>query len=154
MLNGMALREDEILKNGIITCRISYSDKETEKKIDQYIIDNDILIFRDGKIKTQYYHGNHCIVGFPFDEAIKIKNIYNITIDLIRSVLSKREIENLKMGDKITFTSDNNMIGLNCTNKGTVYKVEENNVTILKYRSQKKGWKLSVGQNVTIKKGW
>ena len=86
---------------------------------------------------------------------MKLKEYFGdkIRLDLFRHYIGKKELENLKVGDKVKINKASDFgFSVNC--KGTVYKIEENTVTIKKYRSKTKGWIIKTGEEGNIYKGW
>ena len=144
-----------IIENGITTYRISYgSEGEIQSSIVNFMKENEMYCFYDGKVNWSIHIGNYCIVGIPeefipilqekFGEIIK-------GVDLKRSTLSRKDITGLKEGDKVKVTTENAFAGIS-RDQGTIYKITDNEVTVRMYRSKTKGYRLRVGEAGSIEK--
>jgi len=145
----------DIIENGITTYRISYkADKEIQKEIVDYIKQNNMYCFYDGRIDWNIHIGNYCIVGIAEKFITELKNKFGdiiYSVDLKRTTLSKKDISGLKEGDKVNIISEN-MFGGYSGNQGTVFKIEDNEITIRAYRSKTKGYRLRIGEPGSIEK--
>jgi len=143
--------------NGVNLYRVNYLDKETEKEIKEFAEKNNLKEYRHNFISNAGYRGNFCYPYVLEEHALKIKEKFGdkIKLDLKRHILGYTDIKDLKEGDKVVLnkTSD---FGINSDNKGKVYNIdkEKGEITIIKYRSRNKGWKIRLGEEAIIKKGW
>lgn len=143
--------------NGVNLYRVNYFNKETEKAIKEFMKAQGIKEYRQHNISEAGYIGNFCFPYIIEEHALKIKEKFGdkIRLDLKRHILGYTDIKDLQTGDKVVLnkTSD---FGFNSDNKGTVYNKdkEKGEITIRAYRSRNKGWKIKIGEEAIIKKGW
>lgn len=139
---------NKIVKLSWVDHNMEYNEfNEIAENVTTYLNNNNI------ELSSHFRIGNFCINGIPENAAIEIKNKFNAThIDEPQTLLTSNDIETLTIGDKVSIEL-NGMFGAS-ENKGTVYAIEGNTVTIKKYRSKTQGWTLEAGQIATITKGW
>ncbi len=145
--------ENEILNNGTTTYRFSYETNQDEKEIIEYMQNNEMYTIEDGRINYRIRVGNYCIVGVPAHQLEQLKEHFGNRIkyvDLERTIVSRKMIHDLKEGDKVKLVLDG-IFGLQ-TAQGTVFSIEDNQITIRQYRSKTKGYVLNVGQYGHIEK--
>lgn len=145
----------DIIENGITTFRIFYdADREIQASIVNFMKENEMYCFYNGKIEWNIHIGNYCIVGIPEKFIPTLQEKFGETIkgiDLKRSTLSKKDIAGLKEGDKVRVVMENAFAGMSA-NQGTIYKITENEVTVRIYRSKTKGFRLRIGEAGSIEK--
>ncbi|WP_299831339.1 hypothetical protein [uncultured Metabacillus sp.] len=143
--------ENNILENGTYTYRLSYETKEDEEAILNYMRDNKMYTFDEDGLNFRIRVGNYCIVGVPEKFINKLKENFNIThMDLKRKIIGKKDIEGLKVGDKVKVYIDG-IFGLS-SDQGTIYEINENEVIVRKYRSRTKGYTIQIGHIGEIEK--
>lgn len=146
-------QEKEILENGTITYRINYDSLEDEKQIIEYMKNNEMFCLYDGQFDYQIRVGNYCIVGVPLEFLNQIQEKFNNSIKYIdheRKILGRKDIKNLKVGDKVKVTLDG-IFGLSEA-QGTVFSISENEIVVRKYKSKTQGYVLKVGHTGSIEK--
>jgi hypothetical protein len=146
-------QEKEILENGTITYRINYDSLEDEKQIIEYMKNNEMFCLYDGQFDYQIRVGNYCIVGVPLEFLSQIQEKFNNSIKFIdheRKILGRKDIRNLKVGDKVKVILDG-IFGLSEA-QGTVFSISENEVVVRKYKSKTQGYVLKVGHTGSIEK--
>lgn len=146
---------NDIIENGITTYRILYgTEREIQSSIVNFMKENEMYCFYDGKVDWKIHIGNYCIVGIPEEFIPSLQEKFGEIIkgiDLKRSTVSKRDITGLKEGDKVKTTLENAFAGISY-NQGTIYKITDNEVTVRIYRSKTKGFRLRIGEAGSIEK--
>jgi|GEM_PF-5088692 len=146
-------QEKQFLENGTTTFRINYDNLDVEKEIIEFMKNNEMFCLYDGQFDYQIRAGNYCIVGVPIEFINKIKEKFKDKIkyiDFERKILGYKDIEKLKVGDKVKIIL-NGIFGLTEA-QGTVFSISDNEVIIRKYRSKTKGYTLKVGHEGFIEK--
>ncbi len=92
------------------------------------------------------------MVGLPYEKALEYAEKYDLTVDLIQTIMQREVIQSLNQGDKVRYTVDT--IFGEMSGKGTVHFADDNSVTIRIYKSKTKAHIIKVGDFATIKKGW
>lgn len=98
------------------------------------------------------HFGNWCLVPVLDNEAsAKVAAALGTELDLQRQILEASDLKKFKAGDKVnvSFTSG---FGFPVKSPGKVLRVSDTEITILKGRSQSKGWKFNVDSEVTLEK--
>lgn len=126
--------------------------KRIKQEINEDIKRNNIKAYRSDYGFTEPSWGNYCMYGLPYEKATEYAEKYNLTVDAVYTILQRSDIENLKVGDKVQYTTDS--IFGKVLNKGTVYDITDDTITIRLYRKRNKGHILKVGQVGMIRKGW
>lgn len=143
--------EKEVFENGLTTYRLNYETKEDEIQIVKYMKENNMYCFDDGILNYRIRVGNYCIVGVPEKFLNELQEKFNIKwVDLKREVIGKKDIENLKVGDKVKIYTDG-IFGLS-VDQGTIYEINESEIIVRKYKSKTKGYIIEVGQYGSIEK--
>lgn len=127
---------------------VDYSQFYTiAKQVEKFLKDND-------KLNNRFSIGNFCINGIPADiaEELRIKFAAN-EIDNYKDILEVNDIKGFKVGDKVKVFFENTWAQIT-EDKGTVYSIENNSITIKKYRSKTKGYVLKVGEVGKLELGW
>jgi hypothetical protein len=136
-------------------CRLSWSIPNMEynefseiaKKVESYLVENNL-------INNHFRIGNFCINGIPANSATEIQSKFNAThIDNQKEILERDDIKAFTIGDKVKVFFENAWSQIS-EDKGTVYSIEGETITIKKYRSKTKGYTLQVGQVGKIELGW
>lgn len=126
-----------------------------KQEINADMIANNIKVYNSSLCRFEEFRGhwgNYCLPNIPYEKAVEYANKYNLTVDLIKNIIQKSDIENLKIGDKVSYT----VYGLfgSGLSKGTIVNKNENSITVRLYRSKTKGNVIRVGQEGEIIKGW
>lgn len=136
-------------------CRLNWSKPNMEynefyeiaERIEKYLNENNLM-------NDNFSIGNFCINGVLADIAEEIKNKFAAThIDNQKEILESDDIKNFQIGDKVKVFFENAWAQIS-EDKGTVYSIEENSITIKKYRSKTKGYVLQVGNVGKLELGW
>lgn len=145
----------ETLYKGINIYRVNFYNDNIQKELMYFIKKNNLKEFYYNNIRQGGYLGNYCLPYIIEKDALKIKEEFkdNVKLDLKRHILGKNEIKNLQVGDKVTINAPN-FIGGVSSSKGTIYSIDDTKVTVRKYRSKSKGWRLRYGEEGSIKRGW
>jgi len=99
----------------------------------------------DGNIYTGWHIGNQCFVFVPLEIAEKIIVVIpELKIDGNFNFLEKSDLSTFKINDSVQVGG---MLG---NQKGKVYSITENELTIRKFHSQTKGWKFRVGEQFDV----
>ena len=147
----------KIRSEGVNLYRINYDNKETENEIKIFIKENNLKEYRGHNISNAGYIGNFCFPYILEEHALKIKEKFGnkVKLDLKRHILGYDDIKDLVIGDKVILnrTSD---FGINSDSKGTIYNYNrgKGEVVIRAYRTRNKGWKIYIGEEASIMKGW
>lgn len=140
--------ENEILDNGTVTYTIDF-DHKLRKDVEKYMWDNNMFTMYDGKISYRCSNDGR-LLGVPIKFIEELQKKFNLKLSRKMYILGKKDIQNFKVGDKISITTSG--IFGNSMNQGTVYEVDEDTITVRKYRSRTKGYTLSVGDECNIEK--
>lgn len=140
--------QNEILENGTITYTIDFDDN-LNKEVEKFLWDNDMFTIYDGQFK--YRNGNDGrLIGVPIQFIEELKKKFEVKMHRKKYILGRKDIQNLKVGDKVTVTLDG-MFGA-YENQGTVHSINEDEIIIRQYRSRSKGWTLEIGKEVSIER--
>jgi len=145
---------NDIKLNGCNVVRISFYSDEAKNAIKDYITKNNIPVIREGEVNAGWYFGNCCLCFLKIKDAnnlIEALKNHKIVKDLTKHYLGKNEVKDFKIGDKVYCYAENFFGGIS-KNKGTIYNITDKNITIRKYRSKNKGWKLDFGKIGKIEK--
>jgi len=122
------------------------------------------IFIKEKNIETSQrgiHFGNYCLINIPDDIKKEILKKFenDIIADKIqyrncKTIIEEADLNTFKEGDKITIEYLETDFFPVTNQKGTVYKKENNYLTIRAYRSQRKGWNIYSGTNCKIIKGW
>ena len=118
--------------------------------INKFLISKGITTFSMKGI----HFGNCCLVNIPNNMIDDIQAIPGVQFRNTKTLLEKEDLLNYRIGEKITIEHLETDFFPVKNKKGTVYKIKENELTIRAYKKQNKGWRIDIGDNVQIKKGW
>ena len=146
--------ESRILQEGLTTYRISYDTLEDQKEIIEYMKANKMYTYEDGHIQLNNIRiGNYCIVHVPSYFVDVLKEEFRdkiIHVDLKTNWIGKQHFQELQIGDKVKVVTSG--IFGNSTDQGTVYTIDDDSITVRKYRSRTKGYILKAGEIGSIEK--
>jgi hypothetical protein len=136
-------------------CRLNWSNSNMEynefntiaEQLENYITENNLM-------NEHFRIGNFCINGIPANIAEELKNKFAATdIDNQKEILEPEDIKKFKVGDKVKIFFENAWAQI-AEDKGTIYSIENNSITVKKYRSKTKGYVLEAGQIGRLELGW
>jgi len=140
--------EKEIEENGSVTYIIDFDENESEQ-VEKFMWNNGMFSIRDGRFNYRCSNDGR-LVNVPEKFIKELEKHFKVKRSKESYVLGENDLNNFKEGDKVSIL----VYGIFGASKdqGTICNVDDDSITIRKYRNKKQGYVFSIGEEVVINK--